>query len=408
MLIRASARWIQAGGISLLLGILVGLLIAPLHLRANPATQHFPDTNQTLDNAYGFLSYWHEHAGEQTLGAPITGVLEEHGLPVQYFERGRLEQHGDLEDASVLRGRVGVEYADALWRTFAAPPPHTPLPGEQVFEATGHTLNEPFLRFWNTHGGMETFGYPISEPVWEYVGDEMLRVQYFERGRLEQHPLVTGTTHDIRISSLGRELARIRGLIPTAEAQASDSVAPGEEPVVPAEEPVVPAPAPAPAPAAPAAPAPAPAAPAPAPAAPAPAPAAPAPAPIAQSTGGWKHIVVNISHQWMYAYEGDILVFDAPVTTGKDGFNTPAGNFAIYAKVPVQTMSGTLGGEYYNVPNVPHAMYIHGDVALHGTYWHNLFGSGIRISHGCINLPLGSAAWLYNWAPVGTPVQVTY
>jgi lipoprotein-anchoring transpeptidase ErfK/SrfK len=409
MLVRSSARWIQAGGISLLLGVLFGLLLAPLHLRANPDLQHFPDTGHTLDNAHGFLNYWREHAGEQTLGAPITALLEEDGRPVQYFQRGRLEQHVNLEGAPVLRGRVGAEYAEALWRTFAAPPPRTPLPGEQLFEATGHTLNEPFLSFWNSHGGMETFGYPISEPVWEYVGDEMLRVQYFERGRLEQYPLASATADEIRISSLGRELARLRGLIPATEEP--DNAVPTEEPVVPTEKPVAAAPAPAPAPA-PAAPAPVAPAPAPAPAAPAPAPApaapAPAPAPVVQSTGGWKHIVVNISHQWLYAYEGDILVFDAPITTGKDGFNTPAGNFAIYAKVPVQTMSGTLGGEYYNVPNVPHAMYIHGGVALHGTYWHNLFGSGVRVSHGCINLPLGSAAWLYNWAPVGTPVQVTY
>jgi lipoprotein-anchoring transpeptidase ErfK/SrfK len=51
-------------------------------------------------------------------------------------------------------------------------------------------------------------------------------------------------------------------------------------------------------------------------------------------------------------------------------------------------------------------MYINGSVALHGAYWHNLFGSGVRLSHGCINLPLDSAAWLYKWAPVGTTVVV--
>jgi lipoprotein-anchoring transpeptidase ErfK/SrfK len=37
-----------------------------------------------------------------------------------------------------------------------------------------------------------------------------------------------------------------------------------------------------------------------------------------------------------------------------------------------------------------------------------MFGSGVRMSHGCINLPLGSAAWLYAWAPIGTPVTVTW
>jgi lipoprotein-anchoring transpeptidase ErfK/SrfK len=115
-----------------------------------------------------------------------------------------------------------------------------------------------------------------------------------------------------------------------------------------------------------------------------------------------------LSTQWLYAYEGDVQVLNAPVSTGRDGFNTPVGTFSVYAKYPSQTMSGNLGGEYYHVPNVPHVMYIYGGVALHGTYWHNQFGTGVRMSHGCINLPQDSAAWLYNWTPMGTPVHVRY
>jgi lipoprotein-anchoring transpeptidase ErfK/SrfK len=71
-------------------------------------------------------------------------------------------------------------------------------------------------------------------------------------------------------------------------------------------------------------------------------------------------------------------------------------------------MRGSINGESWVVPDVPHAMYFNGSVALHGTYWHNLFGSGVRISHGCVNLPLDAAAWLYDWAPVGTTVDVHY
>lgn len=117
---------------------------------------------------------------------------------------------------------------------------------------------------------------------------------------------------------------------------------------------------------------------------------------------------MNLSEQWLYAYEGGVLVYSAPVATGKDGFNTPAGTFRIGYKVELQTMRGSINGETWEVPNVPHAMYFNGDVALHGTYWHNLFGTGIRISHGCVNLRLGDAAWLYQWAPVGTLVTVHY
>ena len=124
--------------------------------------------------------------------------------------------------------------------------------------------------------------------------------------------------------------------------------------------------------------------------------------------GGAKHVVVNLSDQWLYAYEGDLQVFDAPVSTGRDGMETPTGGYAIYAKLKIQTMDGVTNGEYWVVPNVPNVMYINGGVALHGTYWHNRFGTGARLSHGCVNLPLRAAAWLYDWAPMGTTVKVTY
>jgi lipoprotein-anchoring transpeptidase ErfK/SrfK len=61
-------------------------------------------------------------------------------------------------------------------------------------------------------------------------------------------------------------------------------------------------------------------------------------------------------------------------------------------------------GRNYNVPNVPYVMYYSGGYALHGAYWHNRFGT--PVSHGCVNLRTASARWLYNWAPVGTPVVV--
>jgi L,D-transpeptidase catalytic domain len=121
---------------------------------------------------------------------------------------------------------------------------------------------------------------------------------------------------------------------------------------------------------------------------------------------GIHSIEIDLSEQWLYAYDGDIRAFDAPVSTGKDGFNTPTGSFAIYKKYRLRTMRGSAGGETWVVPDVPHAMFFTGDVALHGAYWHNRFGTGARLSHGCVNLPLDAAAWIYEWAPVGTPVIV--
>ena len=135
---------------------------------------------------------------------------------------------------------------------------------------------------------------------------------------------------------------------------------------------------------------------------------APAPPPAPRTAGGGKRIEVDLTRQWMYAYEGDRLILSSGVSTGKPGWETPAGTFAVYAKLPLQTMSGNVNGESWYVPDVPNVMYFYRSVALHGTYWHNRFGTGERLSHGCVNLPLDVAAQLYNWAPIGTPVVVYY
>jgi lipoprotein-anchoring transpeptidase ErfK/SrfK len=69
-------------------------------------------------------------------------------------------------------------------------------------------------------------------------------------------------------------------------------------------------------------------------------------------------------------------------------------------------MSGGSGADYYYLPNVPHVMYFYGGYGLHGTYWHNNFGT--PMSHGCVNLSQTDAEWLYNWASVGTKVVTHY
>ena len=73
-----------------------------------------------------------------------------------------------------------------------------------------------------------------------------------------------------------------------------------------------------------------------------------------------KWIGVDLTRQWAYAYQDGQQVFDAPVSTGKDGWNTPPGEFAIYTKLPLQTMTGARNGESWEVPDVPHVMYFTG------------------------------------------------
>ncbi|WP_254150974.1 L,D-transpeptidase [Candidatus Chloroploca mongolica] len=388
--------------LSICAGVAVGMFALPTAGRAQEDVLYFAATGHRLSNANGFLNHWRSSNGSQTLGAPLTEPFEQHGLMVQYFEYGRLEYH-PAYDGAILRGRLGAEYAEALWKEFAPPDPVVlGQPEARLFPATGYAVGEPFLSFWETMGGLDVFGLPISNPAWEYIGTQMALVQYFERARLEAYPGASEAGTLVQIGSLGRDLALLRGLPTAAVDPAGASVVDHYGQPLPIPTPLPPTAVPPtaiPPTAVPAAPAPA--------SAPAPT-AVPAPASPAPSPRGGKGIIVDLSDQWLYAYEGDRMVFDAPVSTGRDGFNTPVGRYAIYAKVRSQTMSGCIGGECWNVPNVPHAMYIVGDVALHGTYWHNQFGTGVRRSHGCINLPLNAAAWVYEWAPTGTPVTVRW
>lgn len=364
--------------------LLLAVLLPSGLLQAQDDVLRF-ETGHSLSNEYGFLTFWREHQGDQLFGAAISAPIEVDGIVVQYFERARLELHRELEGSPILLGRLGAEYTSALWREFD-PPSSDALedPNGQFFIETGHTLREPFRSFWHGNGGMNFLGLPISEPRWEYIGDKMIEVQYFERVRLERHPQLSGPD-SIAISSLGRDIALFNSVVL-------------EIPPTPTPEPTVapPPPAPTQAPAAAAKPA----------AKPVTKQEVPAPKPRA-SNGGAKSIVVDLSDQHLYAYEGDTLVFDTPVSTGRDGFNTPPGTFSVYAKLRIQDMKGNLGGESYYVPDVPHVMYINGGVAIHGTYWHNQFGIR-RMSHGCINAPLAAAEWLYNWAPMGTTTVVRW
>jgi lipoprotein-anchoring transpeptidase ErfK/SrfK len=120
------------------------------------------------------------------------------------------------------------------------------------------------------------------------------------------------------------------------------------------------------------------------------------------STDQTRWVDVNLSTQTLIAYEGNTPVRVVSVSTGLPGTPTVTGQFNIYVKYPAQLMYGP----GYYLPDVPWVMYFYNDYGLHGTYWHNNFGH--PMSHGCVNLPTPEAEWLYNWASVGTLVNIHY
>jgi lipoprotein-anchoring transpeptidase ErfK/SrfK len=117
---------------------------------------------------------------------------------------------------------------------------------------------------------------------------------------------------------------------------------------------------------------------------------------------GARWIDVNLSQQRVYAYEGDTVVNSFVVSTGTWQTPTVVGAFQIWIKL----RSTTMAGPGYYLTNVPYTMYFYKGYGLHGTYWHNNFGT--PMSHGCVNLRTSDAEWLYNFASVGMTVNVHY
>lgn len=125
------------------------------------------------------------------------------------------------------------------------------------------------------------------------------------------------------------------------------------------------------------------------------------PPPLPDNVGsGERWIDVDLSEQRTYAYEGNQVVNSFIVSTGTWQHPTVTGSFNVYVKYRAADMSGP----GYYLADVPYVMYFYRGYGLHGTFWHNNFGT--PMSHGCVNLPTDDAGWLFNWASVGTVVNV--
>jgi lipoprotein-anchoring transpeptidase ErfK/SrfK len=121
-----------------------------------------------------------------------------------------------------------------------------------------------------------------------------------------------------------------------------------------------------------------------------------------------KWLVVDVTTKRMYAYEQTNLVRTFLVSAGAPNTPTVLGKFAIYAKYGAQDMRGNnADGSRYFQPDVPYVNYFYNDYAVHGNYWRpsNYFGN-INSSHGCVGTSVSDGAWIYDWAPIGTPVIV--
>ena len=401
-------RWRAAGSFVAIVAVAV-LGLAPVAPAAAypvdpnwapPRTVFIPETGQTIDRA--FLDLWLSGGGAISWGNPVSPEITlDDGRIVQYYEYARFEYwpDGDANGNYVTLGAIGAEL-----RPLAVPrrPVATParrsttrtiksfasaaaavteqrawihyaseadidLSGGDPYQQgtyrfvpeTGHGVWGGFRAFWEATGEAAYLGNPLTE---EYVVADT-SYQVFERGKLRWRE-----GEDILMEPVGTLLTERYGLDTDPQRQGD---IPTYDPALFVPPIAVPDPS----------------------------------APPAAAPGYPRSIVVSLSQQALWAFDGDSVVLTTYVSTGTEKFATPPGLFFVNSKIPVQDMAGVLGGESYNVPQVPDVMYFtNRGHAIHGTYWHTNFGA--PMSHGCINLPLDVSAWMYQWAPLGMAVLI--
>ena len=200
----------------------VGIVVSALCLPGIPAQAQtpekvrlFPETGHTVRGE--FLQFFDQRGGEEIFGYPITAELAEDGRTVQYFQRARMELHPDKP--APYRVPLGL-LADLLGHR--APPipdsaiPPANHPQRRYYPATGHTVSFAFLTFFDTHGGLDIFGFPITE----FMIEDGLIVQYFQRARMEWHP-ENPKPNQVQLGKLGETYVE-RMLPPLASEQAGE------------------------------------------------------------------------------------------------------------------------------------------------------------------------------------------
>ncbi len=191
------------------LGLVAALWLVGVNRPTRGTVEYFPETGHNLKGE--FLNFFRAHGGLEIFGYPITEEFMEDGLLVQYFQRTRFELHsGSPAERRVQLGLL------AEWMGKSTPPidplqaPASNDPNQHYFPETGHTVAFSFLAFFETKGGVDTFGYPITE----YFSENGRFVQYFQRARMEFYP-DRPLAQQIQLADLGEIYFEWAGLDPS-------------------------------------------------------------------------------------------------------------------------------------------------------------------------------------------------
>jgi hypothetical protein len=338
--------------------------LVPAGAAAQDATQdqqvYFDRTRQTLANP--FFDGWTEQGGLAEIGAPVSQAVQKGEQWTQWFEYTRLEVNKPTLDgataADVQPAALGLQLAEEIgltrWHPAFRQFQGQAAPEVRVFE-NGHTLANAFKQTYEDQDTGARLGTPISEEF--RIGETAY--QFFERGALSWNP-----DFGVDFVPLGYYDAAMNGDLRLTGEQPEGVASYGAATNDTAT-------------------------------------------PALSGATGERWIDVNLSTYTLTAYSGNTPQLQTVIVDGAPATPTATGTFYIHSKYDTQTMRGrNTDGSEYVTEDVPYVMYFYADFALHGAYWRSSFGySG---SHGCVNMPVGDAAWLYNWAGYGTRVVVHY
>lgn len=371
-------------------------VVLPADIGQSSIQVYCSDTKHSIRGL--MLDYWRALGAESVYGHPISEPFASPtGFYSQAFENAVFEYHPEFEgtnDPLIRMAPIGLSMigkrtedlrrdkrralggGDRRASIWAALDPGSDAvkrakdDGGFYSDVTGHTVAGDFAEWYTAHEG----GFYLGAPLGQAYKDAGTTIQYFECGALIRRKGV------VQLAPLGLRGAQLLGVDTSPISR--DGLPEFVESLFKTAE-------------------------------------NPDPAGDGNSAGR-KWIEVNISQERLWAYQGDTVVLTTLVSTGLAPNNTERGTFHIRMKFEKQTMTGftsgtgevvslgddpVAGGTHYEVKDVPNVMYVNTDAeALHGAYWHNNFGH--PMSHGCINLPLDVAAWMYGWAPLGTMVYV--
>ncbi|MGI8687741.1 MAG: L,D-transpeptidase [Thermomicrobiales bacterium] len=333
------------------LAVVAALLPAAFTASAAPPPLYARPTGHTIPAA--FRPLWEQTGGADGLGWPLNEATITNGVTEQWYAVGRIFQRGTSAPELAAVGREVAQSHSLLTTDAFKARAKTlgPAPANSTYVATtGHWVTNGFNTFWAQKKAL------LGDPISEELTEDGATAQYFLYGRLELDPAANNVARITQLGILGHGPAD-----PSVDAPSgADQI--GEAPIRDIQG-------------------------------------------VTPHQGHW--VLVNLAQQHLWAFDGNTLVQDLDVSTGTDAHPTPVGSYWVQQRFLSQEMIGP----GYDLPNVPYVQYFGNDqlswgegYSLHGTYWHHNWGH--QMSHGCVNLPTDFAAFLWDWANVGTPVEI--